>query len=184
MQASERRLLLILGVLAAVCGGAVLTQRTLLRQHAVERREQVLDLKRLEAQSLLADAGLWQQRLEWLQTAQPGMTSANQASEELLEALLESAATHGVQVQKRQLHEVVLKASCQEVGATLTVNGTLTAVFRWLHAALAPESFCAVPELKVVPDSADASKVTATIHFSRLYSPVTAAPASLEVDKS
>jgi hypothetical protein len=184
MKASERRLLLILSVLAALCGGAILSQRLLLLQHAIERREQTLDLKQMEAHVMLAESELWQQRLDWLQTTQPAMTSENQASNELLEALLTSAAAHMLTVQKKQLHEAVASSFYREVGVTLTVKGVLPAVFRWLHTVQSPESFFAVTQLKVIPDSADPANVIATIHFSRLHAPATATNHMPEAPKS
>ncbi len=184
MKASERRLLMILGVLAAVCGGAVLSQRLLRLQHDIERKEQTLELQQMEAQAVLAETELWKQRLIWLQSTQPAMTSENQASEELLEALLTSAASHSLLVQKKQLHEPVNNTFHREVGVTLTVKGALPSVFRWLHTVLSPESFCAVPQMKVIPDGADPSKVIATIHFSRLHAPATATNSLQEAPKS
>lgn len=178
MKASERRLIMILVVLAAVCIGAVLTQRLLRLQHGLERREQTLELRQMEAQALLAETDLWQQRLDWLQVSQPGMTSENEASQELLEGLLTSAAAQGLVVQKKQLHESVSTKFYREVGVTLTVKGQLPAVFRWMHQLLSPESFCVVTALKVVPDSADPASVVATIHFSRLHAPALAEESS------
>jgi len=172
MKASERRLIMILVVLAAVCGGAVLSQRLLRLQHGIERREQTLDLRQMEAQALLAETDLWQQRLDWLQTSQPSMTGENEASQELLESLLTSAAAQGLVVQKKQLQEPVSAKFYREVGVTLTVKGALPSVFRWMHQILSPSSFCVVTELKVVPDSADPASVVAIIHFSRLHAPV------------
>ena len=174
MKASEKRLILVLVVLAAVCGGAILSPRLLRQQHALERREQALELKRTESVAILAEADLWKQRLDWLQTTQPSMSSENDASKELLEGLLSSAATLGLTVQKQLLHEPVNAEFYREVGVTLTVKGTLPAVFRWMHQVLSPETFCMVAGLKVVPDSADTSNVVATVHFSRLYGPTVA----------
>jgi len=174
MKASERRLILVLTVLAAICGGAILAQRLLRLQHGLERREQTLKLRQVEAQSVLAETDLWLQRLEWLQSSQPLMKGENQASQELLEGLLTSAAAQGLTVQKKQLHEPASAEFYREVGVTLTVKGELPGVFRWMHQVLAPESFCVVSQLKVVPDATDPSSVVATVHFSRLYSPVIA----------
>jgi Tfp pilus assembly protein PilO len=174
MKASERRLIMILVVLAAVCGGVVLSQRLLRMQHGIERREQTLKLRLMEAQALLAETDLWQQRLDWLQASQPPMTSENEASQDLLEGLLSSAAAQGLVVQKKQLHEPVSEKFYCEVGVTLTVKGALPAVFSWMHQILSPESFCVVTELKVVPDSADPASVAATLHFSRLHAPALA----------
>jgi len=171
MKASEKRMIMILVVLAAVCGGAILSQRLLRLQHGIERREQSLELKRAESNAILAEADLWKQRLAWLQTTQPPMKSENEASKELLEELLSSATAKGLTVQKQQLHELVSAEFYREVGVTLTVKGALPAVFRWMHQVLVPKSFYLVAKLKVVPDSADPASVTAIIDFSRLYGP-------------
>jgi hypothetical protein len=184
MKASERRLLMILAVLAAVCGAAIFTQRLLRLQHEVERHEQALRLKSMESSALLADATLWRKRLGWLQASQPAMNSENQASEEMLEALLASAAKHTLVVQKKQLHEVVTKDSHRAVDLTLSVQGDVASVFRWLHAVQAPESFCAVPQLKIVPDSEKPTLVLATVRFSRLHAPATVADLPQEEPKS
>ena len=174
MKASERRLIMILVVLAAACGGAVLSQRLLRLQQSIERREQTLELRQMEAQALLAETDLWQQRLDWLQASQPPMTSENEASQELLESLLASAAAQSLVVQKKLLQEPVSARFYREVGVTLTVKGALPAVFGWMHRVLTPESFCVVTELKVVPDTVDPASVVATVHFSRLHAPVIA----------
>lgn len=184
MKASERRLLIILAVLSAICGGAILTQHLLRLQHALERREQTIELKQMEARALLTEAELWRQRLNWLHASQPTMTSENQASEELLESLLASAAKHTLVVQKKQLHETVMQGSNRAVGLTLTVQGALPSVFRWLHAVQAPKSFCAIPQLKIVPNNDNPALVVATVHFSRLHAPASAAASPQEAARS
>ena len=171
MKASERRMIMILVVLAAVCGGAILSQRLLRLQHGIERREQSLELKRAESNAILAEADLWKQRLAWLQTTQQPMKSENEASKELLEGLLSSATAKGLTVQKQQLHELVNAEFYREVGVTLTVKGALPAVFRWMHQMLSPKSFYMVDRLKVVPDSADPASIIAIIDISRLFGP-------------
>ncbi|WP_395744074.1 GspMb/PilO family protein [Prosthecobacter sp.] len=184
MKASERRLLLILGVLAALCGAAVLSQRLLQQQRAVERREQVLQLQQIEGRAMLAEAELWKQRLDWLQGAQPAMTSENQASEDLLETLLAAAAAQELTVQKKQLHEPVTAAYYREVGVTLTVRGTLPSVFRWMHGLLDPSAFRVVSQMKITPDAANPAEVVAVVHISQLHAPVTAQGAAREVGGS
>lgn len=174
MKPSEKRLIMLLVVLTAVCGGVILTQRLLARQHGLERREQTLELRRMEAAAMLAEADLWKQRLQWLQASQPAMTSDNEASEELLEGLLSSAASNNVTVQKKLLHEPVSADFYRDISVTLTVKGDLPPIFRWIYRLLSPESFCRVTLFKVVPDPADPSTVVATIRFSRLYLPTVA----------
>lgn len=185
MKASERRLLLILGVLAAVCGGAIFSQRLLLMQHDIERREQTLELKRMEAGALLAEGALWRQRLDWLHANQPAMTSENQASEELLEEMLAAAAKHNLMVQKKQLHETSHQPYFHEVGVTLTILGDLPDFFRWMHGLLTPESFRLVSQLKIVPDAKDRTKIIATVRIDRRHAPaVTAAETPKEGKRS
>ena len=174
MKASELRLLMILGVLAALCGGALLSQRLLRKQHAIERREQALELRQMEMQSMLTEVEMWRQRLNWLQETQPAMTSENQASEQLLETLLATAAANGLTVQKKQLHEPVTAAFYREVGVTLTIRGPLPSVFRWMHGLLAPASFRVVPQVKITPDAANPADVVAILHISQLHAPAVA----------
>lgn len=184
MKPSERRLILILVIVALVAGGAILSQILLRKQRLIDRREQSLALQQTEAQAVLADAELWHARLDWLRSSQPTMSSENQASEELLESLLSAAAKNGLVVQKKQLHETVTKAFYREVGVTLTLKGPLPSVFRWMHEMLKPEAFNAVPEMKIIPDDTDKSGVTAMVHFSRLYTPATAGAAAREGPQS
>lgn len=171
MKPSERRLILILAVLAALCGGAILTQHLTRAGNALERREQTLKLRRMETDALMADAGLWQQRLTWLESTQPPLDSENQASEELLGGLLAAAAERGLMVQKKQLHEPASGAHHREIAVTLTVKGSLPSVFQWMHRVQSPTAFCAVPQLKIIPDGEDPSLVVATVRFSRLHAP-------------
>jgi len=181
MKASERRLIAILAVLSLLCGGAILSQRLLQRLRALERREQSLELKQMESRAMLAEADLWNQRLDWLHAHQPSMTSENLASEKLLEELLASAATNRLVVQKKQLHEASSQASYHEVAVTLTLLGDLPDVFRWMHSFLAPESFQSVSRLKITPDATDKTKVSAIVRVNRLHAPViTATPDARE----
>lgn len=174
MKASERRLLMILGVLAALSGGAILSQRLLREQQVVERQQRSLELRQMESRAMLAEVELWNQRLVWLDHEQPVMQSENQASETLLETLLAAASSQGLVVQKKQLHEPVTAAFYREVSVTLTVRGGLPSVFRWLHGLLAPESFRVVSELKISHDAQNSADVTATVRVSQLHAPAVA----------
>jgi hypothetical protein len=59
MKASERRLIAILCVLAAISGGAIMSQMLLRKQSSLGRRQQTLELKRMEAEAMLSEAALW-----------------------------------------------------------------------------------------------------------------------------
>ncbi len=172
MKASERRLIAILAVLAAICGGAIMAQKLLNRQHSLDRQQQTLDLQQMEATAMLAESDLWKARLDWLKANQPSMTSETVATEKLLDEMLDSAAKNKLTVQKRQLHESNKQPFYSEVGVTLTVMGDLPDVFRWLHSLLSPESFRLVSQLKIAPDAKDNSKVDVTVRINRRHAPV------------
>lgn len=171
MKASEQRLVAILAVLAAVCGGAILSQSLLRKQKELDRRAQALELKQAEAAAMLAEGALWKDRYDWLKATQPPMTSGSQATQDLLQEMLATAASHNLVVQKQQLLETTRQAYYHEVGVTLTLLGDLPDFFRWLHGMLSPESFRMVSLLKIVPDTQDKSKIVFTVRLNRRYAP-------------
>jgi Tfp pilus assembly protein PilO len=178
MKASERRLLTILGVLASVCAAALLSQRLLGKQRALDQREHAMELQQAEADALLAEAPLWSARLDWLKTNQPAMTSENQASQDLLDELVATTSANHLTVQKKQLHEAAQQSFYNEVGVTITVQGDLPDLFRWLHGLLSPESFRLVSQLRITPDAKDQSKIVATLRINRRHSPAIATTTS------
>lgn len=178
MKPSEVRLLSLLGALAALCGGAIMSQSLLNKQRDLSRRAQALELKQMEANGVLAEAELWKARYEWLLAHQPAMTSGSQASQELLDELQEAASQHNLVVQKKQLHEATRHTYYHEVGVTLTLQGDIPDFFRWLHSMLSPESFRMVSLLKIVPDTQDKSKIVFTVRMNRRHAPELAAAAA------
>ncbi len=170
MKASERRLVAILAILAAVCGGAILSQSLLRKQRELERRAQALELQQMEATAMLAEADLWKARLDWMRSNQPAMTSDSQATQALLDEMQAAAAKHNLVVQKQQLHEAAHQSFYNEVGATLVMEGDLPDFFRWLHGMLSPESFRMVSLLKITPDAQDKAKIIFTVRLNRRHS--------------
>lgn len=184
MKDSERRLLNILGVLAAVCAGAVMSQGLLRKQRALDQRDHAQGLQQMEASAMMSEAGLWQARLDWLTTHQPAMTSENHASQELLDEVLSSAAANRLAVQKKQLHEATRQPFFHEVGVTVSLVGDLPDVIRWMFALQDPESFRLVSLFKVIPDGKDQTKISVTVRVNRRHAPAVVAspPAKKEGD--
>ncbi|MEZ5385122.1 MAG: GspMb/PilO family protein [Prosthecobacter sp.] len=177
MNSRERRLIFLLMTLAALCAGAIATQSLLKKQRMLARREDSLTLKKQESAAMLAEAGLWKSRLQWLQAHQPPVSSDNQASQALLDELLASASQNDLTVQKKQLHETIQTGFYREIGVTLTLAGDVPDVFRWLHGLLSPESFRMVSLLKIIPDPQAPSKVSVTSRISRRHAPLISAAA-------
>lgn len=171
MKPSEQRLIAILVLVAAVCGGVLLSQMLLVRQRALDGRAQALELKQMEASAMLAEADLWNARYGWLKANQPPMTSGSQATQDLLQEMLAAAGANNLVVQKQQLLETSRQVYYHEVGVTLTLLGDLPDFFRWLHGMLSPESFRMVSLLKIVPDAQDKTKIVFTVRLNRRYAP-------------
>lgn len=170
MKASERRLIMILAVLAALCGGAILSQSLLRKQRELERRAQALELKQMEANAMLAEADLWKARFDWMRSNQPPMTSDSQAQQALLDEMQEAAAKHNLVVQKKTLHDATHQSFYNEVGWTFVMQGELPDFFRWLHGMLSPDSFRMVSLLKIAPDAQDKDKIVFTVRLNRRHS--------------
>lgn len=170
MRRSERRLLLILLGLAAMIGCLLASQSLWGWQKRLHRAEQRAALAQLEGEALLAEAGTWQAREQWLDEHQPILKDALEANQELTQAG-ESARARGLETLQRQLLEPESGALYHQLGFTMTVRGPLHAVFRWLHRLQHPQEFRVVSSLKVAPDKEDPSLIVATVQVWRWYRP-------------
>lgn len=171
MKPNEQRLVGLLALVAAICCGAILSQSLLRKQRQLDSRAMNLELKQQEASAMMAEAGLWHARHDWLKQYMPPMTSGSQATQDLLQEMLAAAAANKLTVQKQQLLEATEQAYYTEVGVTLTMLGDLPDFFRWLHGMLSPESFRMVSMLKIVPDTQDKAKMVFTVRLNRRFAP-------------
>lgn len=170
MKASEQRLLMVLIVLVVVFCTGFMTMRMLDWQTLLDRKARSITTRKAETHRLLAEAGMWSERLGWLRTAQPQMSNVNRANSDLDKALLDSAKRHSVVIENKQLQEPVETAHFHQVGETLLVKTEIKPLFQWLHEMLSPDTFHMVSHLTIMPLPEDPTKVSATIHISRLYS--------------
>lgn len=171
MKENERRLLVIFVVLAAVMGGAILTQRFLQWSQRLDRMERDLELAKMESDVLIAQAPLWKQRSEWIQQMQPVAADSYDAGKGLL-ALKEAADRGGIEVLKTQIEPDVQTAYYQQYGVTLTVKGELPKILGWIYSTLDPSAFIVVPRLRISPEKDDKSQdVVATVTFQRRFNP-------------
>jgi hypothetical protein len=172
MKENERRLLMVFVVLAAVMGGAILSQRFLQWSHRLDRLERDLELAKMESDVLIAQAPLWKQRSEWIQQTQPVAADAYDAGNGLQTALKEAAERGGIAVLKTQIEPDVQTAYYQQYGVTLTVKGELPKILGWIYATLDPSAFIVAPRMRISPEKDDKSQdVVATVTFQRRFNP-------------
>lgn len=178
MKSSERRLLIVFLVLAAVMGGALLSQRLLQWDHRLDRMARDLELAKMESDVLIAQAPYWKASSEWIQRTQPVAASGFDAETHMLQTFEHAAKGAGFDVQKTQVVEVAETGYYRQYGVTLTVKGNLTKMLEWIHATLVPSEFYVVPRLKITPDKGESQDVVATVTFLRRYAPHFAGAAS------
>jgi hypothetical protein len=172
MKENERRLLMVFVLLAAVMGGAILSQRFLQWSHRLDRLERDLELAKMESDVLIAQAPVWKQRSEWIQQAQPVAADAYDAGNGLQTALKEAAERGGIAVLKTQIEPDVQTAYYQQYGVTLTVKGEYPKILGWIYSTLDPSAFIVVPRLRISPEKDDKSQdVVATVTFQRKFNP-------------
>lgn len=179
MSENERRLLTLFLALIAVLGGALGVQQFRNWQHRIERREHDVELKQLEATTLLAEAERWQACGEWLAQVQPEAKSDLEAEQGLLDSLRSSASSAGLETKQTKPEPKQTTPYYRQFSVTLTLKGEVESLFRWLHELQQPTTFYVVPNLTISPDKEDPTKVTATVQIMRWYTPeLAAAPAS------
>ncbi|MFM7605260.1 MAG: GspMb/PilO family protein [Prosthecobacter sp.] len=171
MKASEQRLLLLLIILVAVFATGFATLRMLNWQRTLEKKTRSVAMRTHETQQLLTEAPMWEERLAWLRTSQPQMTSVNKANNDLDQSLVETAKNSRVSIENKQLQEPVETPYFHQVGETVLVKTEVKSLMQWLHELQSPESFTLVSHLTIQSAPEDAGKVTATVHVSRLFSP-------------
>ncbi|RBP43958.1 hypothetical protein DES53_105357 [Roseimicrobium gellanilyticum] len=171
MKASERRLLIVFLVLAAIMGGAVLSQRLLKWDHQLDRMARDLELAKMESDVLIAQAPYWKASNEWIRQAQPVAASGFDADKFLYDNMEHAARGAGFDIQKTQMEVAAQTPYYRQHGVTLTVKGELKPILEWIHATLVPKEFYLVPRLKITPDKGESQDVIATVTFLRRYSP-------------
>jgi hypothetical protein len=170
MKASEQRLVLVLIILVAVFATGFTAMRMLGWQRTLDKKARSVVMRANETKQLLTEAPMWEERLAWLRTAQPQMTSVNKANNDLDQSLVETAKNNNVTIENKQLQEPAETSYFHQVGETVIVKTEVKQLVQWLHALQTPESFTLVSHLTIQPVPEDTTKVTATVHVSRLFS--------------
>jgi hypothetical protein len=174
MKASERRLaLLALGVMAIIAG-LVLSKYFMAWQRTLDSNEAAVVAESDDAKFLLKEMPLWNARGQWLTKTMPVEKSNLEAETETLTELVDKAKAQGLSVEQQQYQEQQKNEYFNQHGVVMTVKGELPNVFRWIYSVQSPADFRVVPQMRIVPDKQDPSKVDCTIQFWHWYQPTIA----------
>lgn len=170
MKSSEKRLLFaLLGMLflgAVVIGSDFYFDR----RNLLLAERATLEEQWVEIDALFEEKDLWEARGEWLAQNQPKFTTTEKIDQEIYqEALAEKVS--GVTTSKLSLLPTLTTPEYVQAGVSLTAQGDLQDVFRWIYELNRPEGFRVIRNLKVQPDKEAPEKVLATFDLLRWYAP-------------
>ncbi|HYF34591.1 MAG TPA: hypothetical protein VD994_04815 [Prosthecobacter sp.] len=169
MNKREQILAIGLGV-AVIAGGAFLglTQLKTWKQK-VDQRSLSLDTRQLEAEELLSEKDLWEQRSAWLAEKQPEFTKRSEADLTMLNLIRDTAGSHDVTID--QIQPQTPNERLSQVSSTYQVQVTadLAAILKWLHAIQEPNSFIDIPALTMIPNDQDTAKVTVSMTIQKWF---------------
>ena len=169
MKESEKRLMLLAFVILALIGGLIFGQRLLTWQRALDRDEDALAAESAEAKATLRERALWSARGDWLTKNQPKAKSDLEADNESFQGVVDKAVAMGLSVEQKQYQEPVRNEYYHQFGGTVTVKGDLPSVFRWIYSMQSPADFRVVPQMRIIPDKEDPTKVVCAIQFWHWY---------------
>ena len=123
MKSSERRLLAVFFLLAAIMGGVLLSQRLLQWDHRLDRAERDLELAKMESDALISQASYWKASADWIQRTQPVAASGYDAGTHLVDSLGNAATAGGLSVLRKKVEEPVQTGYYKQFGVTFTGEG-------------------------------------------------------------
>ena len=170
MKNNEKRLLFVLLSLAllgavVVCSDIYFDKKELLSQEYTN-----LENEWIEIQTLFEERSMWELRGQWLENNQPAFTD-NQTITQAIFERAEKPGTSGVTTYRLTLVPVNETPFFNEVGVSLTAEGELGRILRWLYDITPPSSFRVIRNLKLTPGSEDPQVITAKIELLRWYAP-------------
>ncbi len=172
MNAREQRLALAF-IALLIGGGAALAFTQMGKwKKDLERRENQLSLKKVEAEELLKQQAFWKTRSEWLTAQQPVWSGRKGADDELNKLISDSAKKAGVTLLGTQQENPEELNGMTAAGLVVAeAKGPMEKILRWLSNLQMPEghqncdAFISIKGLTMKPDQED----TAIVHVSDFH---------------
>jgi hypothetical protein len=163
LKKSERILLTVFCVaLFAVVNFFVYLKASAFLKTAQDEYEQV-ELSKMEADSLMAEKPLWDERALWLDQNQPFYENGNVAETALLGDVNRLAAENSLVVDQQEIGDRNVTPHYHQVETSFSVTGSLGDILRWLYEVQQPGRFRAVTFCELKPEKNDASVVHCSV---------------------
>ena len=138
---------------------------------SVSSRAMAIGLEEAEAETLLAEKELWDERAIYLDAELPDFPGRGEAASTLLSSLSDSAKTAGLEVTSPRVAELDPSPYYQSSTCQIRVEGPFEAVGRWVVAIQEGKSFREIREMKLTGDKKEKSKVTGTVLVVQYFRP-------------
>lgn len=169
MTASEQRLALGLGAVLIIGGAFIGLTKLKSWKLRVDARAMEVQTRKLEADDLLAEQGLWLERIEWLETKQPLYTRRSEADLSLLDLIQSSASEHSVTLTQNQPVAPSERPGLTSANMNVEARGEWEAINRWLHHLQKPEAFISIPALTMTPNDEDSTQVVVNMNVQKWF---------------
>lgn len=169
MTARERTL--ALGMLAVLLAGGAFLGVLKLKgwKQAVDDAEYELELRRTEADILLAEKDLWLKRSEWINGNQPAFTTRRNADTELNKLVQDTMAARNIEAIQNQPSDPTERPGL--FASTMIVQGRadFASTMSWLHDLQKPGAFISIPSIAITPNDEDTAQVNVSLVLQKWY---------------
>ena len=169
LSASERRLMAVMGLVAAVLLNLVLfkfcrTKYLVFREQIESKQREIADLE-----LLASGRDLWLQRAAWIDSAQPRLDNEALAGNNLLNALRETAAKHGMTVTKPQIGVAVPQGKSVAVPVQFEVRTSWKSLGAFLYDLQGPGQFLVFQQARLKVDPNDKTLMQAEFTVAKWF---------------
>jgi Tfp pilus assembly protein PilO len=166
---SERRLMAVMGLVAAVLLNLVLfkfcrTKYLAFREQIESKEREIADLE-----LLASGKDVWLQRSAWVDSAQPRLENEALAGNNLLNALKETASKHGVTITKPQIGVAVPQGKSVAVPVQFEVRTSWKSLGAFVYELQGPGQFMVFQQARLKVDPNDKTLMLAEFTVAKWF---------------
>lgn len=163
MNPRELRLAIALVTILVLGGGWVAFKRLGAWKTSLEKREVNVAQRKLEAEGLLQQKDFWKLRSDWLNANQPEYTTRNDADNQLLTFVRDTAKQQGIELTLSQLGDPEEQPGVKAATMTVDASADYAKVWAWIHSLQSnPTNFISVRGLTLKPNLEDTKVLEVT----------------------
>jgi hypothetical protein len=169
MTASEQRLAMGLGIV--LIAGSAFIGLTKMKSWKLRVDAQAIEVasRKLEAETLMEQKQMWQQRSEWLTEKLPAFTRRGEVDNQFLELLQSTSSAHGVSLSQTQPVTPTERIGLTSSSFNVQAQGEWAAMNHWLHDLQKPDAYVRIPSLTLSSNEQDTKEVTVNMNIQKWF---------------